>query len=465
VRYYGGDRVPSRVPPYGGDRGVWTDVRPRRGKAREQVEDRRDRFREKQRYGGQQRQGRSRDGARYGSSRWGDGSEDSDGYGAHNLSYDDRVSYWPGTRHDNVARNSRFHAHRARRSFSRMQQHSRHDSVPRPTVLVHRRLSKQPERAVLIDQQQKQFAGAVPTKGFPPLSSHQQQQVTTVSNSGTNHVNFVSFYFTNVPEDISYRSLRQGFEVCGIMEDIYLAKKRNVNGAVFGFVRYSNVKDVDKLLKAVNNIWFGDCKVVAKVSVYDRFGHRRGEARVRGEGEKINEGEKTKNEEGINVEGEKRNVVGLSVGRKIMRVVGGAGIRKDQGGSAVHGVKPVVPERMVEEEKERAVGGRVIGHEGVSNHVFVPKYASTANDLNWATKGVVVSVLNGEVIPVLQRRIFYAGFDNLVLIPLGADKVFIRSLDDSEVSNLFLKAPDFFDNFFSKPVRWSKDLLVRERGA
>jgi len=249
------------------------------------------------------------------------------------------------------------------------------------------------------------------------------------------------------------------------MEDIYLAKKRNVNGAVFGFVRYSNVKDVDKLLKAVNNIWFGDCKVVAKVSVYDRFGHKRGEARERGEGEKINEGEKTKNEEGINVEGEKRNVAGLSVERKIMRVVGGGGIIKDQGGGAVHGAKSVVPERIVEVEKEKEVGGRDIGHDVVSNHVFVPKYSSSANDLSWATKGVVVSVLNGEVIPVLQRRIFDAGFDNLVLIPLGADKVFLRSLDDLDVTNLFSKAPDFFGNFFSKPVRWSKDLLVRERGA
>jgi len=41
---------------------------------------------------------------------------------------------------------------------------------------------------------------------------------------------FVSFYFTNVPENISYISLRRGFEVCGIMEDVYLARKRNVNG-------------------------------------------------------------------------------------------------------------------------------------------------------------------------------------------------------------------------------------------
>ena len=88
--------------------------------------------------------------------------------------------------------------------------------------------------------------------------------------------NFVSFYFTNVPYDISYYSFRQGFEVCGVMEDVYLARKCNVNGGAFGFVRYRNVKDIEKLLKAVNNMWFGDWRMVAKVASFDRFGNKRG---------------------------------------------------------------------------------------------------------------------------------------------------------------------------------------------
>ena len=76
--------------------------------------------------------------------------------------------------------------------------------------------------------------------------------------SGTMLHNFVSFHFTNVPDDISYNSLWQDFVVCGMMEDIYLARKWNVNGSVFGFVCYYKVKDVDQLLKALNNVWFGE---------------------------------------------------------------------------------------------------------------------------------------------------------------------------------------------------------------
>jgi len=72
-----------------------------------------------------------------------------------------------------------------------------------------------------------------------------------------------------------------------MMEDVYLARKHNVNRGVFGFVGYSKVKDVNKLLKALNNVKFGDWKVVAKVSSFDRYGKAQTVVRVNGEGEKI----------------------------------------------------------------------------------------------------------------------------------------------------------------------------------
>ena len=52
----------------------------------------------------------------------------------------------------------------------------------------------------------------------------------------------------------------------------------------FGFVRYGNVRDVDKLLKALNNVWFGDCRVVAKVASFDRLGNKNQGVGVKGDG-------------------------------------------------------------------------------------------------------------------------------------------------------------------------------------
>ena len=42
---------------------------------------------------------------------------------------------------------------------------------------------------------------------------------------------------------------------------------------------------------------------------------------------------------------------------------------------------------------------------------------------------------------------FDAGFDKLVIIPMGANKVFLRSLDDGDVNSLLSEAANFFNNF------------------
>lgn len=89
----------------------------------------------------------------------------------------------------------------------------------------------------------------------------------------------------------------------------------------------------------------------------------------------------------------------------------------------------------------------------------------TPKDLAWARKGVIVSVLNGEAIPVVQTRVDDAGFDDLDIIRVGEDKVFIRSLSNSDVKEVFAEAQDFFNLLFTQPVRWDKNILSFERGA
>ena len=136
------------------------------------------------------------------------------------------------------------------------------------------------------DRDEQQQRPACHVRERTAFHSRDQQQLLhhrgSAFQDNTGKQSYVSFYFTNVSVDISYFSLRQGFEVCGMMEDVYLAKKRNVNGGVFGFVRYGNVRDVEKLLKALNNVWFGDFRVVAKVASFDRFGNKRQAVGVEG---------------------------------------------------------------------------------------------------------------------------------------------------------------------------------------
>jgi hypothetical protein len=82
-------------------------------------------------------------------------------------------------------------------------------------------------------------------------------QLLDPGRSGTALQRHVSFYITNFPVHLSHFYLRKGFEVCGILEDVYVPKKRNMHGQPYGFVKFSNVRDIAKLEKALNAVSFG----------------------------------------------------------------------------------------------------------------------------------------------------------------------------------------------------------------
>ncbi|GAU45849.1 hypothetical protein TSUD_371450 [Trifolium subterraneum] len=56
-------------------------------------------------------------------------------------------------------------------------------------------------------------------------------------------------------------------------------RKFNLQGKIYGFVRYSNVKDVGKLLNAINDISFGQSRIWAKLARFEED-YVRGEERV-----------------------------------------------------------------------------------------------------------------------------------------------------------------------------------------
>ena len=83
--------------------------------------------------------------------------------------------------------------------------------------------------------------------------------------------------------------------------------------------------------------------------------------------------------------------------------------------------------------------------------------------MQWARGGL--SVINGEAILIVQSRIEDASVADLDVIPLGADRVFICSSSDVEVSTILEGASEFFANIFSNILRWDKNLVPFQRGA
>ncbi|GAU12294.1 hypothetical protein TSUD_142030 [Trifolium subterraneum] len=249
---------------------------------------------------------------------------------------------------------------------------------------------------------------------------------------------YVSFYFTN------FSDLRKGFEVCGILEDVYVAKKRNYRGDAFGFVKFENVKDVNKLWKALNDVWFGYFRVRARLVRFDR--------------KDTKETKKAR----LELEGAtKVRTRDFSSGKEI-----NGEIRK--GGENII----VTQETLAKGGKAALVGmGQPFTSEGIRGSMpkhqlqkFMCVYRIGQDDMNWACNGVVATVTKGEAIPVVQQRVADAGFNDLEIIPMGADKVFVRSLVETDVATVFEGAKDFFKLIFSNWARWDKELAPTRRG-
>ena len=92
---------------------------------------------------------------------------------------------------------------------------------------------------------------------YPSMEQHASAtiKVGNVRAAETDKGSKVSFYFTNFPDFMSVVQLRQFFEVCGTLSDVYIARKRNYRGQAYGFLRFLNVRNIDKLALALNNVW------------------------------------------------------------------------------------------------------------------------------------------------------------------------------------------------------------------
>lgn len=246
-----------------------------------------------------------------------------------------------------------------------------------------------------------------------------------------------------------------------------------MNGEVYGFVRFSKVRDVGKLLRAVNAVCFGSFRVQAKIARFDRG--------VNGEpnGEKNGDGVVGKPDVVVNRDGTEGGFIESTRGG-IEKLVGGGGKNEKVGrngfakgileGAKVLGKDEEVVEvvrvgdvvvtvrdgkgsdrrgRGVMEVDGMTVKGRMETTEAgeivcekklPSGNKLVRMYRSDENDLQWAHSGVMANVVNGEAFTVVRSRVEDAGFVDLDMIPMGADRVFLRSNSEKETLSLLGEA-------------------------
>ncbi|PWA85175.1 RNA-directed DNA polymerase, eukaryota [Artemisia annua] len=80
----------------------------------------------------------------------------------------------------------------------------------------------------------------------------------------------VSYYFTDIPETWKEIDLWKLFLRYGCVVDVYIAKKKSLEGKSFGFVRFIKVQDANKLEKHLNSIQSGDVKIRVNLAKFAR---------------------------------------------------------------------------------------------------------------------------------------------------------------------------------------------------
>jgi len=186
-------------------------------------------------------------------------------------------------------------------------------------------------------------------------------------------------------------------------------------------------------------------------------------------------GEVTRHDEGVSGAGRKSdetsNVVvkGAVAGVSTQRVLdvavpvreGKTKVSTGSGGAGGAIVSKVTAELKVAKEDARPV---VDVYQWPAKKL-VCAYQSNEDDLKWAQSGVLATVVKGEAITLVQSRVEDAGFVDLDIILLGADRVFLRSTSEKETMVVIEEAKEFFDLLFSNFVRWNKEAIPFRRGA
>ncbi|GAU10651.1 hypothetical protein TSUD_421200, partial [Trifolium subterraneum] len=229
--------------------------------------------------------------------------------------------------------------------------------------------------------------------------------VTILSSTAKPQVSSV-FYISNFPEKLPYIELKKGLEVCGILEDLFVSRYKNVQGHSYGFVKFAKVKDIIKLQKALNNVVFWEQKLCANIAKYDRF---------------------VKEEKG-----------------------------KGEGGD------------WESEPQEKLVENLKVGVEGARDSVREKSNIKEGDDkMKWVPKVENKAIPeNGHLVASVQQSLVDAGLINLKLIAMRGDKVLLTSCDKALLATFIQSTQGIIDNFLDDCIPWSQEMSqVYERGA
>lgn len=83
-------------------------------------------------------------------------------------------------------------------------------------------------------------------------------------------LNTISFFFSNIHDDVKGTELWKVFGDCGKVKDVFIPSKRTKEGKGFGFVRFADEDNTEELLCKLDQIWLHSTKLKVNVSRFKR---------------------------------------------------------------------------------------------------------------------------------------------------------------------------------------------------
>lgn len=83
-----------------------------------------------------------------------------------------------------------------------------------------------------------------------------------------------TFFINNLSEELTVADIWEEAGRIGRVTDVCIPRKKDSRGGRFGFIRFKNVKDTEKYLKALNNIRVGGLKISANLAKFDKWGRK-----------------------------------------------------------------------------------------------------------------------------------------------------------------------------------------------
>jgi len=127
--------------------------------------------------------------------------------------------------------------------------------------------------------------------------------------------------------------------------------------------------------------------------------------------------------------------------------------------------EPRVKEGVKENEEKKTWLPKVSKLEEKVDNLCPLLYNSKLEDHVWPSGGMVATVVSGDSSLSLQQRVEDAGFANVVVTPMGSDRVFMYCTRGEDIWKVFNDVVHFFGMLFSDLHKWSSEDIIYERGA